>query len=237
MSIARQDGCKNLLLGRMAPDDFERLATAADLVPLERGEWLCQPGQRIETVFFPETGIASVTSNDGPTKIEIGLIGRDGFVGSAALLGAEQDSSAIHVQHPGDFVRLPAGAFLSAVDDSPNLRRLLHRYVHAYKVQILSTAVANGNLTVEQRLARWLLMAHDRIDGSDLALTHDFLATMLGVRRPGVTVATHVLESHHAIRATRGKICIISREKLKAIAGKSYGLAEAEYQRMIDLPA
>ena len=106
------------------------------------------------------------------------------------------------------------------------------RYTHVFMMQAAGTAYANAHFTVEQRLARWLLMMHDRADGDDLEITHEFLAMMLCVRRPGVTVATHVLEGNGLIRAKRGRITVLDRAKLIELAADSYGLAEAEYDRL-----
>ena len=115
----------------------------------------------------------------------------------------------------------------------PALRALLLRYAVAFNTQVAQTAACNGRHPVEQRLARWMLMAHDRSEGDEFPMPHEFLALMLGVRRPGVTVATHILEGEGMIRAKRGMITILNREKLRARADGSYGLAEAEYERLI----
>jgi CRP-like cAMP-binding protein len=100
-------------------------------------------------------------------------------------------------------------------------------------IQISQTAYANASMNVEARLARWVLMTHDRTDGFELSLTHDFLAMMLGIRRPGVTTAIHVLEGTGMIRAERGRIIVLNREKLEELADDAYGMAEAEYERLI----
>lgn len=236
MSIDHQNRCRNVLMRRMNAADFDALTASAEVVDLKQWHGLSDPGQVKADVFFPETGVASVTSRGVPLKIEIGLIGRDGFVGIPLLLGTESGPSAVFVQKPGTFVRIKADTFLEAVEASRDLSRLLLRYVHAYIIQVSSTLVAGSTLNVEQRLARWLLMAQDRADQNQISLTHEFLSMMLGVRRPGVTVATHVLEGQHAIKAARGTITITDREKLKALVGDSYGVAEAEYERIIGEP-
>jgi CRP-like cAMP-binding protein len=113
------------------------------------------------------------------------------------------------------------------------VHRLLLRYAHALNVQTSATAFANANHTLEMRLARWLLMCHDRIDGYDIEITHDFLAMMLGVRRPGVTTTLHVLEGNQLIRATRGMVTIRDRKRLEELADDAYGLPEREYARLM----
>ena len=116
---------------------------------------------------------------------------------------------------------------------SRSLHRHLLRYAQASHVQVSETAFANANSDVEARLARWLLMCHDRVDGDDIPLTHEFIAMMLGVRRPRVTVALHVLEGMQVIRAKRGTVTVLDREKLEELAHEAYGLSEAEYTRLM----
>jgi len=115
----------------------------------------------------------------------------------------------------------------------PGLHRHLLRFVQAFTVQVAQTALSNGSYTLEERLARWLLMCHDRVDGDVLSTTHEFLSIMLGVRRPGVTEALHILEGAHVIRAERGLVTVLDRAKLEQVAGESYGVAEAEYARLM----
>ncbi len=228
-----QTDSRNRLLRAMRPDDFDAIVQVSDVVDLAHRDCLAPPGRPCTHVYFPESGIASVTLQSEPMRVEIGLIGREGFVGITALLGDGISPHGSFVQLPGRYVRVPVDAFRAAVGASAPLRAMLMRYVQVYIVQVSSTASANGTFTVEQRLARWILMAQDRSDGHELALTHDFLSLMLGVRRPGVTVATHVLEGEHAIRATRGQIVVTNRETLVALSKGSYGMAEAEYERLL----
>jgi len=128
---------------------------------------------------------------------------------------------------------VPTPALLSMVDQVPTAQDLLLRYVHCSELQLAHSALANARYTMPQRLARWLLMCHDRLRDDDLSLTHEFLSLMLGVRRSGVTNEIHVLEGAHAIKASRGNIRIVDRQKLEEIAGGSYGIPEDEYERHI----
>jgi hypothetical protein len=137
------------------------------------------------------------------------------------------------VQVSGQAMRVPASHFVTALRQSPNMRMLLSRYARAFAIQVAFTALANGRAKLEERLARWLLMVHDRIVGDRIALTHDYMAVMLGVRRPGVTVALHILEGKGVIRAHRGEVVIKDREGLAAEAGGGYGQPEAEYARLL----
>ena len=234
MPQPNQTDIRNQLFTTMTPDDFALVRPNLEAVTLNVRDTLNLPNQPTSHVYFLDEGLGSVLL--GPeriTGIEVGMIGREGFIGTSVVLGAEQSPHHTFIQLPGKGWRIASGALCDAMDASPELRRLLLRYVHVYMVQIASTAYANSDYTVEERLARWLLMCHDRVDGDLIAITHEFLALMLGVRRTGVTVATHVLEGEHMIRASRGLIAVVDRDKLKKKANGSYGLAEAEYDRLL----
>lgn len=166
-------------------------------------------------------------------RIEIGLFGRDGMAIPAVMLGSDTIPFQIFMQVAGRGHRIAVSTLRAAAEASGSLRDLLLRYAQTFLVQVAQTAVANAGATAEQRLARWLLMYHDRQDGDDLSVTHEFLAIMLGVRRPTVTVAIHTLEGEGLIRARRGRIRVLSRAGLEGAAGQTYGTAEAEYERLI----
>lgn len=173
--------------------------------------------------------VSLVTPGDDAT--EVGVIGKDGVVGAQLVLGVDSSPLRAFGQIPGDGHVISGADLKTVLAESPPLRDSLGRYVQIITLQASETAYANGNYTVEQRLARWLLMCQDRV-GDELVLTHEFMAMMLGCRRPGVTVATHVLEGHGFIRAKRGRITIRNREGLIDFADRSYGMAEAEYERL-----
>ena len=158
------------------------------------------------------------------------------MVGLEIVLGAGQSPHQCFIQVEGHGWRLPAGALTAAMRTCPGLTAVLLRFAHCFSVQVSTTAFANADFTVEERLARWLLLCSDRLDTRDINLTHEFLSLMLGVRRPGVTVATHGLEGKSLIRAKRSLIRIVDRGKLEEIAGGSYGMAEAEYVRLLGGP-
>jgi CRP-like cAMP-binding protein len=149
------------------------------------------------------------------------------------VLGDDRSPHETMVQVSGEAMRLPAADLRHAMDASPTLRNLLLRYSQAFMIQTSHTALANGRAKLEERLARWLLMAHDRIDGDELPLVHEFLAVMLGVRRAGVTVALHILEGQALIGARRGKIIVLDRQGLEEAANGIYGVPEREYERLM----
>lgn len=188
------------------------------------------PGRSIDHLYFPETGLASIMVYAGSTKIEVGIVGYEGMTGVPRVLGAPTGPFEIIVQVPGEARRIGAEALRRAMKQSETIEETLRLFAGVQLVQFSQTALANGRCTVEQRLARWLLMAHDRLEGDEVALTHEFLAMMLGVRRPGVTVALHMLEGMKAIRARRNSIRVLDREMLKGSAGEFYGSTEQLYR-------
>jgi CRP-like cAMP-binding protein len=175
------------------------------------------------------------TSSDGET-VEVGHIGREGMTGEHVVMGADKTPNRTFMQVAGTGYLMPASALVEILNSDLPTRLLFLRYVHCWALQLSHTALSNGRYNVHERLARWLLMVHDRIDGDDFPLTHEFLGIMLGVRRSGVTDQIHLLEGAHAIKATRGNIKVIDREKLREIASGCYGVPEQEYERLVGLP-
>lgn len=233
MSQVQQNAVRNRLLAALTPVDFDRLAPDLERVPLSFRETLIGVHQPMKHAYFIESGMISFVADTDGGRIEIGLVGREGLVGTALVLGTDRSPFMGIVQGAGEALRVPAGALCEALDASPKLRGVLGRYIQSLIVQVGQTVYANVELNVEARLARWVLMTHDRLACEEMPITHEFLSMMLGVRRPGVTTATHVLEGAGMIRAERGKITVLDREKLEEMAGDTYGLAEAEYERLI----
>ena len=165
-----------------------------------------RPNRRIDTVYFMEAGIASVVAVQADdTRIEVGLIGREGMSGSAVVLGGDQSPHSTYIQVAGAGLRMPAKELRKAMEASNSLRNLLLKFVQVFMVQTAHTAIANARSHIDQRLARWILMAHDRTGDTTLPLTHEFLALMLGVRRAGVTEALQSLRRQKLIDTGRNK--------------------------------
>ena len=179
-------------------------------------------GQPIQHAYFPSTGILSVVARSGNDKIEVGLLGREGMTGLSVLLQTRQASNDCFVQVAGEGLRMPVDPLGEAFDRSRTLRNRLLAYLRVMLDQIANTALANGRFTVEQRLARWLLMCQDRSDGNEFALTHEFLALMLGVRRSSVSVALDLFQQQGVISHRRGSIGVVYRAGLLALAGGAY---------------
>jgi CRP-like cAMP-binding protein len=233
MSASQQSSTRNQLLSGLPAEDFAALQSHLEPVELELRQVLIEPNQPIAHVYFPERGYTSITTNTDGNKIEVGLIGREGMVGIPIALGVRATPFEFFVQHAGDGLRMASHSLEEVIDERPSLHRVLLRYAQAMNVQTSGTAFANAEHTVETRLARWLLMCHDRVDGDDIEITHDFLSMMLGVRRAGVTTTIQMLEGNGLIRAKRRMITILDREKLEELADNAYGLPEAEYARLM----
>lgn len=229
-----QSSVTNRLLSFLSSADFALLAPHLEPLELEVNQSVVPANKPIEHAFFLDRGIVSVVATRADARIiEVGIYGREGMGGFPLLLDSDQSPHDQYIQLAGAGHRIKTAAFLRAVQESPTLNRLLLRFVHAFTTQTAQTALANGSSHMDERLARWLLMCHDRIDGDVLPLTHKFLSMMIGVRRSGVTDTLHILEGRRLIRATRGEIAILDRARLERLAGASYGLPEAEYRRLI----
>ena len=233
MAALQQSSLRNQLLAGLSPKDFAPLRPHLEPVALDLRRVLIEPHEPIEHVYFHERGYTSITTNGQGNKIELGLIGREGMVGVPVALGVRTTPLQFFVQLAGDGLRMTSHELEEVIDEPPSLHRVLLRYAQVISVQTSGTAFANAEHTMERRLARWLLMCHDRVDGDDIAITHEFMAMMLGVRRAGVTTATQVLESSGLIDAKRGVITVRDRKGLEELADNAYGLPEAEYARLM----
>lgn len=233
MQPPQQISIGNRLLASLSLDDFAALLSHLEPVQLAVRQVLIEPYAPIEHIYFPEAGMASVTNNSSGGKIEVGVIGREGMVGLPIVLGIDQTPYEHFMQIAGHGWRMAARDLEQAMAQSGSLHRQLLRFAQTSHVQASETAFANASSGIEARLARWLLMCHDRVGGEDIPLTHKFIAMMLGVRRPGVTVALQILEGMQIIRAKRGVITVLDRNRLEELADEAYGLSEAEYTRLM----
>jgi hypothetical protein len=206
-----------------------------DLVPVSllRRHSIEKPNQRIDDIFFSDNALVSVVAL--PTRdieVEIGIIGCEGMTGYAVVAGSDRSPFSVYIQVAGDGQRIGARQLNSAMAQSSTLRSCLAKYAHAFGIQTGHTVVANARAKLGARLARWLLMAHDRLPGNSLDLTHEFLAVMLACRRAGVTEGLHALAAEDLISIGRRHIKILNRKGLERIAGVYYGASEAEYRRL-----
>lgn len=229
---------RNRLLAVLPAADFGLLQPSMELVELEARQVLEVPRTPITHVHFVESGLVSVVGTTVPDhRIEVGMIGHEGMTGVGVVLGDDRSVNEALVQSTGKAWRISTPALQKAMGASPMLTATLLRYVHVFVAQASQTALANGRGKLDERLARWLLMWHDRLRDDNLTITHEFLALLLGVRRQGVTVALHDLEGKGLIKSTRSLVKILDRAGLQRAANGFYGLPEAEYDRAIGLGA
>jgi CRP-like cAMP-binding protein len=234
MSRLQQSAVRNHLLASLPPDDFAALGgslRAFDLVPKRT---LHAPDRPIETVYFPERGMVSmVAALEGGQLLEVGVVGREGMVGLPVVLGADSGNVEAMIQMPGAALGLPAAVLVEALERGPALKALLLRYMQAFHVQVAQTAACNGCHPVEERLARWLLMAHDRAGGDVFPMTQEFIATMLGVRRAGVSVTAGILQRAGVITYKHGHIAILDRPGLESTSCECYGAVRRRCERLL----
>ncbi|OCI90952.1 Crp/Fnr family transcriptional regulator [Agrobacterium sp. 13-626] len=235
MSPPKKSDVRNKVLKSLSDGDFDHIAPHLLSIDLPKRFMIATPDKISDYIYFLETGIGSVVvyAPDGKSA-EIGIFGREGFSPTVTLQGADSAPFSIFMQVAGAGNRIPNAHILAAASDSLELRNLLLRYVQAASIQTAYTAFSNAADQIEQRLARWLLMCHDRTDGDKIDLTHDFLAVMLAIRRQSVTTTLHILEGKHLIVSLRGVVVIRDRAGLEALAGSSYGVPEREYRRLIN---
>ncbi|SDB73843.1 Crp/Fnr family transcriptional regulator [Belnapia rosea] len=225
LSVTSMSSPRNRLLAALPADDLARLWPRLEAVELPLQKVLHKPGEPIKDVYFPESGWVSMLAylEDGDAA-EVGMAGREGFVGLPVLLGADHDDIEAMVQAPGTALRMGTQAFREELERSPTLRGLLLRYALVHHGQVVRTAACNGRHHIDQRLARWLLMAHDRAEGDEFPMTHEFLSMMLAVRRAGVTTSAGTLQRAGHIQYGRGRITVTDRPGLESVACECYGV-------------
>lgn len=213
----------NTLLAALPRACYEKLQPALTPVMLVFGDILYEPGKVMRDVYFPVNCLVSLlTVVEGHLALEVGMVGREGMVGVALALGIKESPMRALVQGGGPALRMGAARFTRELEHSPPLRRAINRYVHALMGQISQTAGCNRFHNVESRLARWLLMTRDRMGTPQFRMTQDFLATMLGVRRVGVTESASSLQRRKLIEYHRGTIHILDQRGLEAAACSCY---------------
>jgi CRP-like cAMP-binding protein len=231
--VSVQTKAANRILAGLSPADLALLQphlSEADLPVRRQIEIRNRP---IDHVYFLDSGLASmVVSSGAQHSVEVSIVGSEGMTGLPIVMGTDRAAYETFIQTAGRARRIGADALRAAMDKSPTLRRQLLQYAHVVMTQMAFTALANGRFKIEERLARWLMMAEDRAADSTIHLTHEFLAVMLGSRRAGVTHALNEFQKRGVIKTQRGMIQILDRRALEESANGSYGAPEAEYRRL-----
>ena len=226
---------QNQLLQALPAQDLKTLAPHLERIVLKAGQRLVRAHRPIDYIYFPETALCSVIIVSGELDLECIVFGRDGMSGTALLVNDESTFDC-SVTVNGAALRIPAEQFSEFLGTHPYTVMLLRRYVQAEHIQMAYSGLAGGRTKMELRVARWLLMACDRLDNNNIKITQRDLARLLGVRRPGLTECLNRLEGHRLIKSARGEIRITDRQGLTELAGAPYGDAEREYQRLMGFP-
>ena len=215
----------NRLLLALPPRDLKQLMPRLEHVPCHREQVLMDADNALDYVYFPDSGVVSVLAvyADG-SVIETATIGREGFTGVQAALGAKTSSARFLVQIPGSAAKLSRVAFARATQSMPSFRNLTYAYVQAFLEQVLVSVACNGAHSLKERLARWLLMMRDRGDGDVLQITQNLLGEMLGVQRPTITNAAGELERAGLIKRGRREVTILNRQGLSEASCECYQL-------------
>lgn len=225
----------NGLIKFLAESDREQLLQSMEDIHLPRGMRISQVGRPMDYVYFLSSGIGSVMAvSETGLRAEAGMFGREGFAPTASSIGANSNPFEIIVQVEGHGHRLHIEDFQRIVAGNSSLANLLSRYIYVFAAQVSYTALANAAFKIDQRLARWILMCHDRLDVDDMPMTHEFMSLILAVRRPSVTTALHMLEGERLIRSERGRVIVRDRARLEQYAADCYGRPEKEYRALIE---
>ncbi len=227
-------GIRNRLLQKIMLEDWDLVGPHLEAVTMKERQVIEVPGKPIAHAYFMEIGVVSVVAVDGEDhRIEVGVIGYEGVTGVPLIMGDNRAQHSTYMQIAGNGYRISADQLAQAIAKSDTLRALMLKSAQGFMIQTAQTALANGRAKLEQRLARWLLMAHDRMTTDAVPLTHEFLAVMLGVRRAGVTVAIHGFERKGLVTTRRGQLTLVNRAGIEQIAGSFYGTPESELTRLL----
>jgi CRP-like cAMP-binding protein len=224
----------NHLLAALPDTEWQRWQPLLERVSLPLGKVLYESGNTLSHVYFPTTAIVSLLYvMESGASAEIAVVGNEGLVGISLFMGGESTPSRAVVQSAGDGFRLSSASMKEEFGRSGPVMHLMLRYTQALITQMAQTAVCNRHHSLDQQLCRWLLLSLDRLSGSDLVMTQELIANMLGVRREGVSEAALKLQGDGLIRYSRGHISVLDRAGLEQRTCECYAVVKAEYDRLL----
>jgi CRP-like cAMP-binding protein len=236
MPSRKKDGrAANRLLAALPGKEYQHLLPEMEEVNLTFGDILFESGDSIRHVYFPNNSIISLLAAvEDRAHLEVGIVGKDGMAGLPVFMGVNKSGARALVQGSGSAMRMKSAALRKEVSNGGALHKLLHLYTHSLLTQISQSAACNRFHLINARLARWLLMTHDRIEGDEFRLTQEFISHMLGVRREQVTLSASALQKRGLISYSRGQIKILNRPGLENVACKCYEIVKEEYDNFLN---
>lgn len=232
MTPAKSFSTRNYLLNALPPDAIERLRPNIEPFDAYLGRNLYRPNEPIEHVYFPDNSMASIVANtESGHTTEIGVIGCEGAVGLEVIMGSTTSPNESMIQIADGAYRICSKALIAEFEESAATRRVFLAFVNKFLIQVSQTTLCNRLHSVDERLARWLLMSDDRVESEHLKLTQEFLAIMLGVTRVSVTHSANNLQSAGFIKYSRGRITMVDRDGLENFVCECYAIVKAEYDR------
>ncbi|HZW13143.1 MAG TPA: Crp/Fnr family transcriptional regulator [Noviherbaspirillum sp.] len=237
VTLAQAHQCQNHLLARLSDEQYQRLLPVLDLVQTKAKDVLCRQGEPIQYVYFPCNCAQScmVYMEDG-SMVEVSTVGNESHTNVELLVGATHATETIVCQIAGHCLRMTVGDFKEAISSLSSLRQLAECCAQGYLAQVSQSVACNRLHSVEMRFARWLLITHDRVQGNEFNLTQEFLAAMLGVHRPSISLVAGMFQQAGFIKYSRGHMQILDREKLEEAACECYAAVRKQYQRLFRLP-
>jgi CRP-like cAMP-binding protein len=229
-----QSSVTNKLLNILPESDYGQIAQDLEFLKLSRGTVVAHAGQPIDYIYFLTSGIGSIiASTPEGNRAEAGIFGSDGYVPTSAVASTENSPHEVVILLDSEAYRMDYGRFRGWMDQNRNFSKVMIRSIEAFSVQLTYTAISNAIHDVTERLARWILMCHDRVPGDEIGLTHEFISLMLSVRRPSVTTSLHILEGNGFIKSERSNIIMRNRPAMEEFAHDAYGKPEEEYRRLM----
>lgn len=226
--------CSNLLLSRLPEDEYQRIRPHLEWIPCPLKSSFYLRGQPIDHVHFPLSGEHSVLAvMENGAAVEVGTVGFEGFSTVEALTGVRNALENVTCQIPGEALRMRLGPFLDAIEGRTALRDMIDRYLYAYLAQVSQAVACNRLHTTDERFAKWLLMCHDRVPGDDIHITQEFLADMLGVHRPSVSLIARAFQQLGLIRYSRGLVTILDRSGLEETSCECYETVRSRFEQAL----